>query len=1355
MADAKIQYRKLTAEAKEAQDALDHVKSKDIEGKAAKVVADNAGKNFRITIRNKSFDERKAANDALITYAAEMGGEAGARKVGVFGGYDLTLEWLPFDTEPTMNIVINGIDVRTKPSIASLEATLRNIGNSFANLQKQIDDKLKSAGRAKQVSEQPFHQTEEMASLTRQLSDLEADLQNNPVAPPTWLRSGAPVESMINYNGKPYEVTGHRWNDKGWFVLADVNGEAREIPYMDAKDDQGMPLYEEREFEAPEVVQKGKGADSEAKASYSKQPLTAAEKAGQGMKAGEARLAANEWLRQFKTDVQVKVAKDQAEFEQLLAEQGQGDTLAEGEQANAAYIAGSKTLILNASAIQNPARLRQLMRHEILGHHGLEYVIGKGAVNDILQILKNGYNTSKAIRDAVDTVAANYAGADSDTKIKEAFAHYAENRPVDQGALGRLWDRVVSAVKSALVKAGFIRANEAEQQLDALLKTIAEQMRNGTTNNDPNGGPGKKTYFSKAITDDEIRMAKLGLGPKPNFVDKTKAQLEQLRSADKSTIKAWLDQLKRKANTQILDALAPIKYAEEQAGKLDASDSGYVAARMASGSSSVMQATMLYGIPQWKDGVIQRKAGTSEKDSLLGIFEGLGADLHNWLAWMAGHRAEILMREGRENLLTEDDIKALKAKSIGKEAKFKAAKEKWNTLNKAMLDLAQEAGLFTADDRAAFESEWYVPFFRETDDGDVMGPYKKNGIANQSSGIKKLKGGTANVNDILENIFQTTSKLIDSSMKNMAAQKVVYNLADTDLIEVVTKPNLLDIRAAVQNKQNLMIVKMEGENYLIRVNDPDLFRAMTMIDGTIERDPFRKAAMKAKHILTAGITASPDFMLRNFLRDAASTWAINEDGFKPMIDSIRGVKKAWQMDDSSIDMMFSGASFMGGNLRGSDPEAMASVIRKTLRRKGMSPEQIREYENSLITNGRKAKDVLLSAWEKYEKAGEAVENGSREAVYEAAIKAGKSHAQAAFEAKDLMDFSMLGSSKIMRYMVDVLPFFNARMQGLGKLGRAVAANPKQIAKRGGMIAAASLALMALNWDDDRYKNLPDWDKDLNWHFWLGDEHFRIPKPFEIGLMFGTLPERMVRVMGGKDTAGKFGQVVARNILETFSVNPIPQVVKPLTESYFNYDMFRGEPIENMSDLNVAPEARYDERTSLLMRELGQITGLSPKKLEHIVTGYTGTIGAYVMGAGDAIVRASGDYGKSPSFRADELPIIKSVYQGSGPAKSSQAMTDFYQLLDEANQIYYTARQYQKEGHVEEAQELLNDNRNKLAGRKSLTEAQKQFRQIRNEMELIQRDRNLNSDEKRDRIDRLLSKRNNFAAKLIKRFGTEL
>nr|WP_330163160.1 LPD38 domain-containing protein [Yersinia frederiksenii] len=102
----------------------------------------------------------------------------------------------------------------------------------------------------------------------------------------------------------------------------------------------------------------------------------------------------------------------------------------------------------------------------------------------------------------------------------------------------------------------------------------------------------------------------------------------------------------------------------------------------------------------------------------------------------------------------------------------------------------------------------------------------------------------------------------------------------------------------------------------------------------------------------------------------------------------------------------------------------------------------------------------------------------------------------------------------------MLPFFNARMQGLSKLGRAIKENPREVLKRGGMITAASLALMALNWDDKRYEELQDWDKDTYWHVWIGDQHVRFPKPFEIGLMFGTLPERFVRALGGKDTVIK-------------------------------------------------------------------------------------------------------------------------------------------------------------------------------------------------------------------------------------------
>lgn len=872
-----------------------------------------------------------------------------------------------------------------------------------------------------------------------------------------------------------------------------------------------------------------------------------------------------------------------------------------------------------------------------------------------------------------------------------------------------------------------------------------EQIKSSVGNGGEFDGGNPDIRFSQTSTAADAAMEKLNLGPKPDVIDKTKANLDKLRKVERSVVKSWLDRFIKKANTELLDALAPIKYAEDAAGITDAADSGYVAARMATGAASTMQATMLYGLPEWKDGVIQKKAGTGEKDALLGIFSDLGADLHNWLGWMAGHRAEMLMAQGRENLLSEQDIAALKGLGKGKKAKFMEAKARWNRLNAATLDLAQEAGLFTAEARAEFENEWYIPFFRESDDGDVIAPFKPKGIANQNAGIKKLKGGEANTNDLLENIFTSTSKLIDASMKNMAAQKTVWNLADTGLIEVVAKPNMMDWRA-LKNGKDLITVKLEGEDYMIRIEDPDLYRAMTFFD----RQPFGamvNVAAKAKRLLTAGVTASPEFMLRNFLRDSLSSWAISKDGFKPVIDSIKGVKKTLAMEGSTIDVMFSGASFLGGYVNGNDPGAMADSVRKSLRRKGMTPEQIAKYEKSIVRNAAQVKGVVADVWDKYSRYGEALENANREAVYDAAIKAGKSHAQAAFESKDLMDFSMLGAARFIQGASMVLPFFNARIQGLGKLSRELRDNPREIAKRAGMITAMSLGLLAMNWDDERYEELPDWDKDANWHFFVGDQHFRIPKPFEIGVMFGTIPERMVRAMGGKDTGAQFGKAVARAVGDTFALNPTPQIVKPLVEAAFNYDSFRGGPIDNAQDLAVKAEARYNEQTSLLMRELGELSGFSPKQLEHLVIGYTGTIGSYVMAAADGIIRASRP-GESASWRADEIPLVKAVYRGTGPAKSTQHMEQFYQMLNEVNQLKRTVDQYRSEGLDDKAKELLDEQGGILKSRSSLSRTQQQIRVLRNRIELLQRDKVLSADEKRRRIDELLSRRNDLVYQAV-------
>ncbi|HDO1311203.1 inorganic diphosphatase [Aeromonas veronii] len=1083
---------------------------------------------------------------------------------------------------------------------------------------------------------------------------------------------------------------------------------------------------------------------------FSKQAMAQGEKPAKHLTRKEAELVTKEWFKQYRgaSGINVQIHATQAELEQAL-----GLAAKDGLIRRAAFDDDNGTLHVAADTIAHPKRMREILRHEVLAHYGLANVLGDGEYTKLISRIIKSKNapSMKAVWDWVDT---HYAGEDVGVQAEEVIAHLAE---LEQGAWRRGWDQVVAWVTKALRTVGFVPGGITAAETRALIEGLGKKMkRGGPDDGGPDGGqkfsqeaaqPEKKggLKMSQTNTAADAAMEKLNLGPKPDIIDNTKANLAKLRKVDRGVVESWVDRFIKKANTEVLDALAPIKYAEDAAGITDAADSGYVAARMATGAASTMQATMLYGLPEWKDGVIQRKAGTGEKDALLGIFSDLGADLHNWLGWMAGHRAELLMAQGRENLLDANDIAALKGQGKGKEAKFLDAKARWNRLNAATLDLAQEAGLFTKEARAEFENEWYIPFFRESEDGDVIAPFKPKGVANQNAGIKKLKGGEANTNDLLENIFTSTSKLIDASMKNMAAQKTVWNLADTGLIEVVAKPNMMDWRA-LKNGKDLITVKLEGEDYMIRVEDPDLYRAMTFFD----RQPFGtmiNMASKAKRLLTAGVTASPEFMLRNFLRDSLSSWAISKDGFKPVIDSIKGVKKTLAMDGSTIDVMFSGASFLGGYVNGNDPGAMADTVRKSLRRKGMTPEQIARYEKTIIRNAAHAKGVVADAWEKYSRYGEALENANREAVYAAAIKAGKSHAQAAFESKDLMDFSMMGAARFIQGASMVLPFFNARLQGLGKLSRELRDNPREIAKRAGMITAMSLGLLAANWDDERYEELPDWDKDANWHFFVGDQHFRIPKPFEIGVMFGTIPERMVRAMGDKDTGAQFGKAVARAIGDTFALNPTPQIVKPLVEAAFNYDSFRGGPIDSPQDLAVKAEARYNEQTSLLMRELGELSGLSPKQLEHLVIGYTGTMGSYVMAAADGLISASRP-GESASWRADEIPLVKAVYRGTGPAKSTQHMEEFYRMLNEVNQLKRTVDQYRSEGLDDKANELLEEQGGILKARRSLSRTQQQVRVVRNRIELIQRDRTMNAEGKRKRIDELLARRNDLVYQAV-------
>lgn len=909
--------------------------------------------------------------------------------------------------------------------------------------------------------------------------------------------------------------------------------------------------------------------------------------------------------------------------------------------------------------------------------------------------------------------------------------------------------------------------------------------------------------YSRAGQRDIEALRKLGLagGDAKNLLD-------QVRNLTLGGLQQKLQEWSVRSEEGLFDGLAGIKRAEQSVGVTDPNRQGYVSARLASGIADVMHGVLHYAAPEWRDGIVSGKAGTR---GVLDVLGDLGADnLTPWLAWLGGKRGQLLKAQGRENNLTDADIAELLAMGKGKEELFEKVYRDYAQVNEAVLDLAQEAGLIDQDARAKWLTDYYVPFYRQDEaEGIFTAPRTNRGLSHQTAAIKALKGGKLPTSDLLANMLAGWTKRIDASMKNKALLEVVDNLKGSDFIadesprwqqvlvsrdqiaQQIRKDrkalqlaaDMLDLPAGssalkVINKlmkpesegfeqlwtrveptePDIIRVQRAGKNEYYRVKDESLLRGLRFVEGSVFNDPITKIGRAFKRLLTTGVTASPDFILRNFIRDAAHAWMINKDGFTLGKDSIKGMRDALREDQDYRDLMFAGGSFQGGYVHGTDPEASAQIIRRALEKKGFTARQQEAYLASLVNTPAKAAAMLGKGWQKYRELGDKVENANRLSTYKAARAAGKSRRQASFEAKDLMDYSLRGNFAAAQWFTDVVPFLNARLQGLYKLGRAVKGDKtllaKEVAMKGAYITLFSLLLAGINDDDERYQALQDWDKDMHWHIFLGDEHFRIPKPFELGLLFGTVPERMLHTLTGSQSGSDLGKAVAQGVFQTLAFNPVPQFYQPIRELQANRNFFRDSPIEDMSDEGKLPEARYDERTSAIGKVLGQVTGptigLSPKQIDHLVQGYTGTIGGYVLGL-SSLVAAGLTEGEGPAWRAADLPVAKVMYQGDAP-RTSKYQAQFFDMLTEADQLHRTLKSYREEGRLEAAADLLESSSEKLRHRPALGLARRQLGNIRNQMDAVYRDKVMSSEEKRLRLDELQRRANEVAERVVKRAG---
>ena len=770
----------------------------------------------------------------------------------------------------------------------------------------------------------------------------------------------------------------------------------------------------------------------------------------------------------------------------------------------------------------------------------------------------------------------------------------------------------------------------------------------------------------------------------------------------------------------------------------------WMMAQLTGSSTGAVEVAIDYGVPYMEGGAI---AVDTKQKSLKEILEPLGVELDDWLAWMAGNRAEKLKEQDKERLFSDVDIDALKSLNKGqmKDGSYRygvynSVRKEFESMNAAINQIGVDTGLISEQEAKIWKDQgFYVPFYRVlSEEEGVRGPrIFSDGLVRQNA-YKKLKGADIPLNDLLGNILMNWSHIVGASLRNQTASSALESAEKMGLASEVTP--------AAKSK-NAIWVRRDGKQVWYDLDSSQegqlvLNSLMSLNWSGLNNFAF-KAMRKFKRLFTMGVTVNPEFRIANLLRDSLHSIAVVDMDTNIAKNIAKGWKSTSKKSEAYAKMIAGGGAFgNSGYIHGADPDVIRKVISK-----GVSRETI-------LT-----KNYLSKLWGKYEDFGARMENINRAAAFEKSLRDGKNLLEANFEARDLLDFSRTGSFTAVRALAQVVPFLNARLQGLDKMGRALADKKqrKQFMAVVGVYSLASVALYLSMKDDDDYKDAEDWERDAYHLFKLpgSDIMYRLPRPFEVGLI-ATLLERGVEQAVDDEVHGKlFAERLFHGVKDTLSINPVPQAFMPVVELYANKNTFTGRNIETMGMERMSPAERkkvWTSQTAISISEgmdnisWGKVV-LSPVQIEHLVNGYLGWAGASVLAATDRLISEPlAETPSSPSKKITDYPVIKR-FAREGEGRHSKYMTQFYDNLKEVTQAYGDLKQAREFQDLEKEREILEESGNKLRYRKFYNKVQRRLSKIRKLMARVKLSKNLSPDQKREELDRL-QRRLNKEAKLV-------
>ena len=704
--------------------------------------------------------------------------------------------------------------------------------------------------------------------------------------------------------------------------------------------------------------------------------------------------------------------------------------------------------------------------------------------------------------------------------------------------------------------------------------------------------------------------------------------------------------------------------------------SAIAAVLFADRAAGIAASSFVNGPPVYKNGFASVPENSTVR-GLIPILEPImkgGAHMFQRFQFYAGtRRGSRLMYETRvgkdgktitstrEQNFTKEDIE--RGKILEKmHPEFKQVFEEYQQYNNGLVQFMKDTGVISAKEAELWTKNWdYIPFYRQMDGDRINAP----AIFSSISGVKKpkeLKGGEAPLADFMETVIRNSRAAIEAGMKNVAGQRTIRDLLRLNQASEVPPAT---------KGYDIVSIKQAGVTKFYKVDDSLVYEALKGLDAP--HLPFVEILAKPANFLRDMVTKDPGFMLANLARDSMQAWVTSGVNMTPLFDTFKQAGKAMLGSNPEAAALARSGYFTGYDFAG-DTKSSAAAVEKELRKR-----------TGTQTGAEKALMPLSKIMDVLDKGAHISDLATRAEVYKRVLEETGSEAEATYQALEIMNFSRKGNSALIRIVTALVPFMNARIQGMDVLYRtgfgrsATVHNQKQkklFATRSLTILGLTAMYLALAADTEEYKNATPEERD---NYWILGGLGRIPIPFELGVLFKVFPERIYQHVWGMDTGADLRQSIARNITSTLVMNPIPHVAMPIIENVANYSFFTGQPIVGKGMEDVYTPYQLNPSTSLLAQLVGKETNQSPLKIDNLIRGYTGTLGTYAVMMLDAAMRGEGDDVKATKT-LEQMPVFKrfmTTKQGSGTINA------YYELKKEVDTAVKTVNFLERQGDYDE------------------------------------------------------------------------